>query len=161
MAEAAQPVGRRAALLCLSFVAAFLLGVAVGVGLDRAVLAPRQPAVSDIPVPGAPASPRQLLVGHWLAENGARTAFQADGSFDEFYKETVPNAGPDGIVDFQKPVIERDARITGQYHWVSDETIEVKVQGKAARRLRIVLDGDKLTVFGDDGSVSRFKRSGP
>ncbi len=132
----------------------FAIGLAGGVGLDRYWLAPGAPAKS------APPSLRQRLIGTWLAENGSKTEFKSDGTFDETFRETVPDIKPGEVIDdpTKLRMVERDGRIVGQFDWVEDDTIQVRIQGKPSRRLKLVVEGDALTVLEEDGKVVRLKR---
>jgi len=139
----------------LAFVLVFLIGLTCGVGLDRYGLTP-------VSLPKTEASAlRQRLIGIWVAENGSKTEFKTDGTFDDTFRETVPDIKPGEVIDdpTKLKLVERDGRITGQYQWVEEDKIEVKVHGRPARRLRVVVEGDALTILEEDGKVLRLKRS--
>jgi hypothetical protein len=155
MNEVPQPARRSILVRLTALVVVFAIGLACGIGLDRHWLRPVPPAKTESP------SVRQRLVGMWLADNGAKTEFKADGTFEDTFRETGPDIKPGEVIDdpTKVRVVERERRVTGQYQWVDDDKIEVKILREPTRRLKIVVDGDGLTVLHEDGKVVRLKRS--
>jgi hypothetical protein len=132
----------------------FVLGVAGGVGLERFWLGPAaQPKPDNRPL-------KERLLGIWVSENGSRAEFKSDGTFDELFREIVPDLKPGQIIDdpSKLKMVERDARISGQYEWVEEDKIQIKVQNRPTRKVRIAAEGDSLTILEEDGKVSRLKR---
>lgn len=141
--------------LLAGFAVVYAIGLACGVGLDRYWLAPVVPAQT------APKTLREQFVGLWLAEDGSKTEFKSDGTFDETFRETVPDIKPGEVVDdpAKLRMVERVARVTGQYDWVEVDKIQVRIPGKPSRRLKLVVEGESLTILEEDGRVARLKRS--
>jgi predicted Ser/Thr protein kinase len=83
------------------------------------------------------------LVGQWtwLSDRSGTTEFCADGTFEE-----VPHDGQD---------------VKGQFRWSSPPWMDLRSPGQPERRVKIVFNGDELTVLGNDGSVQRMKRIQP
>ena len=98
-------------------------------------------------------------MGAWTSENGT-TIFKSDGTFDEMFRETVLDLKPGEVLDDPEKVktVERDASIAGQYQWIEEDQILVLVQGRPSRRLKLVIEGDSLTILEADGKVSRLQR---
>ena len=133
---------------------AMVLGVGIGLGilLDRSWLRP--------PAGGVDRDPR--LVGRWVHDKDQTPLeFKSDGTF-EYVRVTrveVPVFGDrPGDVEKKRETLEH--RITGQYRWVSGQSVEIVEPdlGGDWTALRFVIDGDRLTLLRSDGSVRRYTR---
>jgi hypothetical protein len=139
--------------------AAFLVVLAVGVGLgilvDRRWL---RPTAADT----RPAQdPR--LVGRWVSdEDKTPLEFRTDGTFEYGRVTTfdVPAFGP-RPEDVRTEKKTRVDVTTGQYRWVDGETVQVTEPnlGGAWLTSRVVIEGERLTLLGKDGTVRRYTRA--
>lgn len=132
----------------IAFLAAVLLaGVGLGVLLDRLWL-----RLS----PGTNPDPR--LVGRWISETDqAPLEFKPDGTI-EYVKVTTSGISVDGRPD-PKPS-RAEHLVTGQYRWADGDVIEViEPDLPAWIPVKVVIDGDRLNLLRQNGSVRRYARA--
>ena len=105
---------------------------------------------------------REQILGmwQWIGREGT-TDFRGDGTFEEAWREKANQVGPDGLVEIDKPLVEKDLVAAGQYRWIGNDRLETKSPGRPDNQFRVVVNGDELTVLKDDGGVQRMKRMPP
>ena len=82
-------------------------------------------------VPQASDSYRQLIIGTWTW-TGGRVEFRTDGTFEEHFRETVPDVKVGEPIDPEKQkFVEREGTLAGQYDWATRDVIWVKPPGRA------------------------------
>ncbi len=156
MGESSQPT-RRVALRWVAAVAmAFGVGLAVGVWVGRGSVGTTATAPAE-----QTATLEQQLIGKWLTGAGGTLEFKVDGTFEDSFRTRVLDLKPGEVIEdpTNLRMAERDAKRVGQYRWIDKERIEVKVAGQPERRSRIVIEGQTLSILGEDGTVERLKRS--
>jgi hypothetical protein len=136
------------AVLSGTLVAVLIGGFVLGVWFDRLW---HKPAAEIKPDP--------RLVGKWI-DDAERTPleFKSDGTF-EYIKVTHIRMSVEGKPD---PTPQRkEERVSGQYRWVDGGTIELLEPDFGAWiAVRVMIDGDRLSLLRKDGSVSRYRRGG-
>jgi serine/threonine protein kinase len=83
---------------------------------------------------------QEQLLGQWtwLGETAGTTEFRADG--------TTENVNADGRV------------LRGQFHWSVPPWIDIRMPGQPELRIKIVFDGNELSLLDSSGGVRRMKR---
>jgi tRNA A-37 threonylcarbamoyl transferase component Bud32 len=117
-------------------------------------------------------SPRSRLVGLWFKQTERRIElmeFHAGGTFrNAFY----PNSGTAEQTENEVKSIEKDLKDKGpwkafssvgfeqlgQYRWVDDEHIELKVRGRPDNVWKVVIEGNSLSVMAENGDIVLFRR---
>ena len=151
-----------------AMVGVLLVGIVVGMAVDRAMVwqAKRAEASSAAAVEEARKKASKdradalkvALIGKWDCENGAITEFLKDGTFEDNFKQTVPNAGADGFVNFSNPVRSQSVQVRGQYEWTGEDAVEMRVAGKPFYKLRVAIEGEGMKLLAEDGTVTKFVR---
>lgn len=97
-----------------------------------------------INLPAAPdngqATPKAQLTGKWLIDS-ATVEFRTDGTFEG-----------------RLPQFDLSDSVAGIYDWPTPEHVSLRKPNKGNKQVKVVIQGDDLTLIGDDAVVVRGKR---
>jgi hypothetical protein len=119
-----------------------VVGIALGVGLDRAYI--RLSA-------GGSEARRSQLVGRWVGiPNGESLAFNADGTFSREMAQIDMREGKGGAVG-RMPIL-------GQWRWLDDDHIQMDSFGQHDDKARVVVEGGMMKLLRPNGDVHEYRR---